>query len=1578
MNTISPRSTGNGGGILKHARRLFCAAAATAILLPQGANAAWVPQSGTGARYDSNVHFIDANTGWFTAGTKVRKTTNGGATWVELTPTASSGLTGIHFVDANTGWASGYFGAITKTTNGGASWTAQTHPTGAHCFSVFALNSNLAWQAGSSGMLGRTTNGGATWLGSEGNPAGNPGFGQYDVHFTDANTGYSVAGGNWSAKTVNGGVTWTQMSTSNAAQLYKVTFADANTGWAVGVNGTILKTSNAGASWTTQTSGTTENLTGVSFVNANVGWVVGGNGTILSTVNGGTTWAPEVSGSTEYLGDVHFVDATHGWVVGDNNTVLAYDAGAPPAATDVVFVANHSGSTIRKFTAPGVSTVFADSADGLSGPEGIAFDSAGNMFVTNSGNSTVVKILPNGAASVFADSADGISQPYGIAIDAANNLYVGNAGALTVTKLSPAGAGTVLGTCSGPFVRGVAVDSTGNVYVANAGSKIERFTPAGSRTTYYDGAVLSHSNGLTFDGAGVLYCADFNQNKVVKFATPGVPTTYANTLMSSPLGIRFGTDGKLYVANYGGSSVTNYTTAGAGTTFANSGNGISGPTAVGIFSGPILTTLINDNFDDGATATNTLGTGAGFVSRGQVASTESGGFLNLDNNAGASTRVYTSNTANALNPFQTLPTTMAYTFGAVNRGAEHQRLWIGYRTSSNSNNHFYPNTNIQGLYVSVISQNFAEDGFPQLGNLVAVSNTGVSTTLASWNWANSNALSGLTVSLTTTGTQYALQFSGAAGSTPTFVTGAAAGTLSGLGTLGGNFDCAIHNQYWFDNGGGVKLDRVLVQRSSAPFNFPPSIVLPASPLIVEATSASGAIATYSITGTDPESGALTGSGVPASGSTFTLGDTTVTGSVTDGTNTATGTFIVRVRDTIAPVVTAPANVSAASTSMAGATVTYSAASATDAVTASPLITYSHASGATFPVGITTVTASAADGAGNIGTATFTVTVQALAGTLTFANATPSANPVNGSGVLNVVPVVITRTSGTLGAITAEVVPSQPATVPTGFAKYVYGTDYEFVSGTSAGSTVSFANGQASATVDIVLKTPVLTKKGQLKLTLTTAFGGAIIGSPADSVLTINARDTAAPTLVLATPVAGATFDITGTVKDAGGLASLTVKVNGATLPLTVNPVTGYVANAIAPYSVLGAIAENGANVIIVTATDPSGNTATMTKTVTHLNNRPALTGTYTALIKPTGTPDGDTTGFLTTTVTDAGKLTGKVTLSGVTIPFTGLLNNAGAATFGTTGAAALDLLDSTEFDAYLGALAFSVSSPGGLSGTLKTSASGGTILATCTGTKTPYSATNLVPAGLLTAATKGVYSVAFPSKAQSPVLTNSAYPQGDGYATLTLTNAGGITILGKFADGTALSASGNLRADGTLPFFASLYKKLGLVAGDLTFANLTDSDLSGSDLLWIRPAQTTAQYYRTGWASGIRIDAVGAKYVSPAALDFGQGAVDTVNGNAALVFTDGQLASTITHNVNVAPATGVITRVPVVGAPYTLALVTSTGVFSGTFTHGGATDTYRGVLINKGANKAGFGYFLSTVPLIVGASGESGSVSLQP
>jgi uncharacterized protein (TIGR03382 family) len=60
----------------------------------------------------------------------------------------------------------------------------------------------------------------------------------------------------------------------------------------------------------------------------------------------------------------------------------------------------------------------------------------------------------------------------------------------------------------------------------------------------------------------------------------------------------------------------------------------------------------------------------------------------------------------------------------------------------------------------------------------------------------------------------------------------------------------------------------------------------------------------------------------------------------------------------------------------GRAVEYPAATARDAVTARPQVTYSHASGSTFPVGETTVTATVADAAGNTAACSFSVIVKA--------------------------------------------------------------------------------------------------------------------------------------------------------------------------------------------------------------------------------------------------------------------------------------------------------------------------------------------------------------------------------------------------------------------------------------------------------------------------------------------------------------------------------------------------------------------------------------------------------------------------
>ena len=135
----------------------------------------------------------------------------------------------------------------------------------------------------------------------------------------------------------------------------------------------------------------------------------------------------------------------------------------------------------------------------------------------------------------------------------------------------------------------------------------------------------------------------------------------------------------------------------------------------------------------------------------------------------------------------------------------------------------------------------------------------------------------------------------------------------------------------------------------------------------EATSKDGAKVTYTATATDqdPVNPEVTCS--PASGSTFSLGETTVNCSAQDAAgNPASGSFKVTVRDTTAPSLTVPSDtIVVEATGSNGAAVDFANdVSASDAVDQNPSIDCTPASGSTFELGSTTVSCTAKDATGN--------------------------------------------------------------------------------------------------------------------------------------------------------------------------------------------------------------------------------------------------------------------------------------------------------------------------------------------------------------------------------------------------------------------------------------------------------------------------------------------------------------------------------------------------------------------------------------------------------------------------------------
>jgi gliding motility-associated-like protein len=125
------------------------------------------------------------------------------------------------------------------------------------------------------------------------------------------------------------------------------------------------------------------------------------------------------------------------------------------------------------------------------------------------------------------------------------------------------------------------------------------------------------------------------------------------------------------------------------------------------------------------------------------------------------------------------------------------------------------------------------------------------------------------------------------------------------------------------------------------------------------------------------SGATTGTGSTLQSIPFNLGNTTATWLVTDlSGNTATCSYVIKVNDTQNPVITCPANMIVGNTTdYCSGNPTFTLPVVSDNCSVASLVrTTGLASGATFPMGLTTETYVVTDGSGNTATCSFTITV----------------------------------------------------------------------------------------------------------------------------------------------------------------------------------------------------------------------------------------------------------------------------------------------------------------------------------------------------------------------------------------------------------------------------------------------------------------------------------------------------------------------------------------------------------------------------------------------------------------------------
>jgi sugar lactone lactonase YvrE len=138
----------------------------------------------------------------------------------------------------------------------------------------------------------------------------------------------------------------------------------------------------------------------------------------------------------------------------------------------------------------------------LSGPDGMAYDDAGNLYVANLGNDTIIRIDPAGQATLFSDS-EIIRQPGGIAIDGAGNLFVANYQAHNIARfrLDEGGVGEAFTGEPDPTLmvspNDLKLARSGGMLAAGRNGRVSRIDALGTVTVAFEDPNLGELDGVS-------------------------------------------------------------------------------------------------------------------------------------------------------------------------------------------------------------------------------------------------------------------------------------------------------------------------------------------------------------------------------------------------------------------------------------------------------------------------------------------------------------------------------------------------------------------------------------------------------------------------------------------------------------------------------------------------------------------------------------------------------------------------------------------------------------------------------------------------------------------------------------------------------------------------------------------------------------------------------------------------------------------------------------------------------------------------------------------------------------------------
>ena len=226
---------------------------------------------------------------------------------------------------------------------------------------------------------------------------------------------------------------------------------------------------------------------------------------------------------------------------------------AVDAAGNIYFVDSNNGRVLKE-TLSGSSFTQSTIVSGLDYPTGVAVDGSGDVYVASWGLDHLLKEAPI-AGGGYAQSSigSGLAHPNGIAVDGSGNVYVADwNNDRVVEETLSAGSYTQSLVSSGVEFSGVAVDSDGNLYMTAYNVSYVLTLAAGTRTQGAIGSGFDWASDIAIDGVGDLYIVGTFNNAVFKetlSAGAFAQSTVATSPLNTPYGVAVDGSGNIYITD---------------------------------------------------------------------------------------------------------------------------------------------------------------------------------------------------------------------------------------------------------------------------------------------------------------------------------------------------------------------------------------------------------------------------------------------------------------------------------------------------------------------------------------------------------------------------------------------------------------------------------------------------------------------------------------------------------------------------------------------------------------------------------------------------------------------------------------------------------------------------------------------------------------------------------------------------------------------------------------------------------------------------------------------------------------------